>query len=724
MAFEIRNAVAVVVIAVLSLTISLCSADCSYAPSAMEALFLGDAYSVTVVLPGVAIEKVAKGERGDVNSVVSESGADAPTQVAAPRSVFWRECWEHSACVLRPTQRAATTPSTQRARAQAFGAWLPRGMEGVESMMSSVSGSWLLEELSISKLDRCRRTPHAAGCLWGDGSTLATSYFDGPSGAQSLTSIRGSVTVQDDIVVGDTMKKNIAEEQLLSFVRERRGIQRTRSFVGSAARILGEEWRAFADSTNQTLFVRDADSKSEGLFELGGEVQELFEDPRNYLPHSPRSKVTLAASHTTTHEEAKRAPQGLFSRSGGVEVGISLYYTPPNAQSTVPPHIDTMDVVALQVEGCKEWSLRVPHVDSFLPPKSVVLPLSRDHVHVALRGANIPTSATVTLCPGDVLYLPRGIIHNTTTRPATSNRGGGGQGDGSSLHISIGIETSPQFTMASFLLWAGGATDDAAPRAPAVGDSAAQRDQISRRLWSGVPTKDRVFVKCCAARALLFALRTRVLSLRRGFVVPKALVDTTAAIDKRNTDCVPKPKRDVTAYLRRALDATHSDVKEFLSSSAKPQVTRKRWLRLVQDTLGSAAALKHSIDAWWPAQMESAARYDMSVVIGLLSTTVLENVQQLLATIPTDSPPLAAPGRHCGGGADESSRLCGTEPQVAQIARELVLWLFETPAATEDLAKVWAEWVDEGMQKSHEDRLAFAEWTWINHYLTTHEAPH
>ncbi|CUG89693.1 Hypothetical protein, putative [Bodo saltans] len=699
--------------------------------------FLGEEYAVSILLPGSISkqphstslrssdkEVTPPTTKLDSNNEGIGDANDVSTQSVASlisNDYFFEQCWEKNACVLRPLKKASLSS------AQPFSAWLPNGMKGVEAMLSNVSGSWLLEEISISKLDKCRRTPEAAGCLWGDGSTLPASYFDGPSGAQSLQSIRGSVAVQDDVVVGDTMKKSLAEEQLLSYVRERRGIRRTRSFVGSDALIRGEEWRAFADDTNQTLFVRDADAKLKGLFELGGRIQEMFENPRHYLPGSPRSPKRM-------HKNKKNELQGsLFSRGGGVEVGVSLYYTPPHTQSTVPPHIDTMDVMALQVQGCKEWSLRVPHADSFLPPTPVVLPLSRDHLHTSsLRGgsgtgSNTKATTTVTICPGDVLYLPRGMVHNTSTSPAITSylpvdidqlhrQLNESMGDGSSLHISIGIETSPVFTMNSFLIWMGARGEVSGPVQPADA-AAASSNAISSGLWAGVPVKDRSFVKRCAARALLYALRTRVQSLRRGFVVPVALLQTPTT-DSKHDDQHDR----VASYLTRSIDAAHADARDFLIT-ANHHVGKKRWVRLVQDTLGSTAVLKQSIDAWWPAENVAAARYDMSVVMGLLSTTMLDNIQRLLDTAPAAD--AATPSRQCDGvehisGSNNCAVGDGQTPTVAEtIANELLLWVFTVPSVAEDPTSVWATWLDDGMQKSHEERLAFAEWTWINYQLLT-----
>jgi hypothetical protein len=93
-----------------------------------------------------------------------------------------------------------------------------------------------------------------------------------------------------------------------------------------------------------------------------------------------------------------------------------------------------MDVIVVQLYGSKVWRIEQPSPVFQLPPTDVTLPLGERHFSKnALR-------SVVTLRPGDVLYLPRGVIHNTTASDAASG----------SLHLSIGVESSPRFTFASW----------------------------------------------------------------------------------------------------------------------------------------------------------------------------------------------------------------------------------------------------------------------------------
>lgn len=80
-------------------------------------------------------------------------------------------------------------------------------------------------------------------------------------------------------------------------------------------------------------------------------------------------------------------------------VGINSYITPPQCQGFAP-HFDDVELFIIQTEGRKSWKLH--RQDGMLPnfPSS------------DLDGTGLgPPDLEVTLDPGDVLYLPRGAIH-------------------------------------------------------------------------------------------------------------------------------------------------------------------------------------------------------------------------------------------------------------------------------------------------------------------------
>jgi hypothetical protein len=696
------------------------------------------------------------------------SSTDAPQGESHGGGDFWSVCWEQRVCLLRPL---SPPPSQEKDVVDMLGR--------LEHVMSSVSGSWLLEELSVSKLNRCRvdtsRLPSAAaglpsGCRWGDGSILPPSYFDGADGQASLISIRGSVSVQDDIVVGDTMSKTVAEDELLTYLRGRRNIHRTRSFVGEGAHILGSEWRSFADDTNQTLFIRDADGRTPELFDLAGGAQMLFEDPRKYL---------AAADNEVESLTTKKKQHLLFNRSGGVEAGVSLYYTPPTCNSTVPPHIDVMDVFAIQVVGRKRWSVAAPHTKYVLPSRAVQLPLSREHF-ASTRGATRRAEvegpkmrATIDLLPGDVLYVPRGVIHNTSTiipppaAPGVSPSTEEDIGEGPSLHISLGIETSPAFILSDFVMRSAAIqrntqSDDTTTCTTNSGDDCARphpatrateppssllRRCIAQRVWSGVPSHVRSFAKQCTSRALLFHLTNRVPLLRRGFVVPVAAVTTDAAGRAAGEE---GRRGRLLRFLEEILNNGFVATREYLVPAGEHEragervpariimAAKAKWSRVVQDALGSVTALRGSSDIWWSD--EDAVAFDMDTVIGILTSVILDNIVSLLSSIRVEEGRKRSACACCDlSAAATTSTIEGASPSslplekhieddllpafFSALAEELVLWAFPIihssppPSVPSSLVDLWAGWLDQVMQRSHEERLAFAEWTWVNDVL-------
>jgi ribosomal protein L16 Arg81 hydroxylase len=97
-------------------------------------------------------------------------------------------------------------------------------------------------------------------------------------------------------------------------------------------------------------------------------------------------------------------------------VAANAYYTPRGAQGFLP-HYDTHDVFILQIEGAKMWRL-------YDYPAG--LPLH--HETSTLRPEDLaPPRETICLGPGELLYIPRGHVHEAFTSSEPS------------LHLTIGV---------------------------------------------------------------------------------------------------------------------------------------------------------------------------------------------------------------------------------------------------------------------------------------------
>ncbi|XP_063161605.1 ribosomal oxygenase 2 isoform X1 [Candoia aspera] len=86
----------------------------------------------------------------------------------------------------------------------------------------------------------------------------------------------------------------------------------------------------------------------------------------------------------------------------GSLVGSNVYITPPGSQG-LPPHYDDVEVFILQLEGEKHWRLYRPTVN-----------LAQEYNAEPEERIGTPTHDFI-LKPGDLLYFPRGTIHQADT---------------------------------------------------------------------------------------------------------------------------------------------------------------------------------------------------------------------------------------------------------------------------------------------------------------------
>ncbi|NWR86033.1 RIOX2 oxygenase, partial [Furnarius figulus] len=91
----------------------------------------------------------------------------------------------------------------------------------------------------------------------------------------------------------------------------------------------------------------------------------------------------------------------------GSLVGSNVYITPQGSQG-LPPHYDDVEVFILQLEGEKHWRLYKPTVH-----------LAREYNVESEDRIGNPTHEFI-LKPGDLLYFPRGTIHQADTPLGTS----------------------------------------------------------------------------------------------------------------------------------------------------------------------------------------------------------------------------------------------------------------------------------------------------------------
>ncbi|CAL9685076.1 unnamed protein product [Knipowitschia caucasica] len=117
-----------------------------------------------------------------------------------------------------------------------------------------------------------------------------------------------------------------------------------------------------------------------------------------------QSKATLQFHQPQRFKDELWHIQEKLESFFGALVGSNVYMTPADSQG-LPAHYDDVEVFILQLEGQKHWRLYTPTV-----------PLASDYSLVPQDQLGTP-SHDLVLKEGDLLYFPRGTIHQANTLP-------------------------------------------------------------------------------------------------------------------------------------------------------------------------------------------------------------------------------------------------------------------------------------------------------------------
>ncbi len=149
----------------------------------------------------------------------------------------------------------------------------------------------------------------------------------------------------------------------------------------------------------------------------GDEIFHGVCDPgKIFTEYAGGATVTLPAAHLGWPPLAKLCRQ--LEAQLDHSVHANAYLTPGNAAGFTP-HYDTHEVLVLQIAGVKHWRIYPPPLE--LPHRSQ--PFSPERY-------SLPPAPLLELDlkAGDLLYLPRGHVHTTTTTAGHV-----------SLHVTVGI---------------------------------------------------------------------------------------------------------------------------------------------------------------------------------------------------------------------------------------------------------------------------------------------
>ncbi len=180
--------------------------------------------------------------------------------------------------------------------------------------------------------------------------------------------------------------------------------------------------RLFRNEPTAVRLMRGKDKKSgsesyrlaDGSLDLVG-IRSDFADGFTIVVDGVERYVRAIASLTHSIEAELNFP-----------VQVNAYITPPGSRGLVP-HYDDHDVLILQIDGSKIWHL---YEGVHIPPHEMQ---RRDK---AVPPDGLPPPIDLRLEVGDVLYLPRGLVHAADT------------GAQPSVHLTVGVHTPTAIALA------------------------------------------------------------------------------------------------------------------------------------------------------------------------------------------------------------------------------------------------------------------------------------
>lgn len=153
----------------------------------------------------------------------------------------------------------------------------------------------------------------------------------------------------------------------------------------------------------------------------------------------------FAAGYTIVLDRVERHVRTVAALAQSIEVELNFpvqvnaYISPPGSQGLVA-HYDDHDVVIVQIQGSKIWHV---YEGADIAPRA----MQRD-IDSAVAIAGLPAPIDVTVEAGDVLYLPRGKVHEAETMSEPS------------IHLTVGVHAPTAFMLAVGALYQQSFHDD------------------------------------------------------------------------------------------------------------------------------------------------------------------------------------------------------------------------------------------------------------------------
>ncbi|MEM7186866.1 MAG: cupin domain-containing protein [Bacteroidota bacterium] len=178
--------------------------------------------------------------------------------------------------------------------------------------------------------------------------------------------------------------------------------------------------REFGGNDDFVVSVIGGMPKQEGPNKTPKDRSSLSYD---HIMQAFESGATIRIGNIAKHDKTVENLQQYFEAMLHTDINCNLYLTPPRSRA-FGAHYDDHDVFIIQLEGSKCWNLRTPGVASpvevlhrgrqrwlhkELPDRSNFreLPLHREEFQFQLQA-------------GDLLYVPRGVVHEVFTEEEMS----------------------------------------------------------------------------------------------------------------------------------------------------------------------------------------------------------------------------------------------------------------------------------------------------------------
>ena len=207
--------------------------------------------------------------------------------------------------------------------------------------------------------------------------------------------------------VGFTYQQDDPDNDMLS-------LENFRAFVQETT----ESAKASGDHTVQLKYGNEVDvvkfinGKRHTINPASGAVDaDLLFD----LFDTQKCSIRLSRPHefSTSLSKLMCLSDELFENDAGVNVYITPYPLESKVEQGFAPHYDDIDAFLLQLEGKKQWNLYKP------PEETMIHDLnpSKDFDSSLITKGKLHQYWSGTLGEGDLLYMPRGVIHYGKTFP-------------------------------------------------------------------------------------------------------------------------------------------------------------------------------------------------------------------------------------------------------------------------------------------------------------------